>query len=81
MKFESVEFCALCGCDNVKVYDSRIHNEIRIRHKKCLICGNRFITYEIRKEDVEKLQHCNNCKEQLINISDEVNTIIKQLKG
>jgi transcriptional regulator NrdR family protein len=80
LKFESIEFCDSCGSENVKVYDSRIPAEIRIRHKKCLMCGNRFTTYEIRKEDVEKLLNCDRCKEQLINIGYEVSTIIKQLK-
>ncbi len=79
MKFLVIDVCDKCGGGNLVVHDTRTVNNIRMRRRRCIECNNRFTTYEIRKEDVEKLQYSNNCKEQLINIGNEVSTMIKQL--
>lgn len=46
--------CCSCGCAQYEVTDSR-RNTIIMRRRKCLNCGNRIITYEISKNDFERL--------------------------
>lgn len=45
-------FCAECGADNHRVIDTDRNNPNYVRRRReCLICGNRFTTYErIRPE-------------------------------
>lgn len=54
-KLKSILECDKCGSDQIKVYNSRETMGIRWRGRECMDCGNRFTTYEISKEDLDKL--------------------------
>lgn len=43
--------CPKCGSTSLSCIDSRPINETIRRRRKCMKCGQRFSTYEIRTED------------------------------
>ena len=38
--------CPICGSENQKVKDSRERQKGRLRYRRCLCCGENFITIE-----------------------------------
>ena len=81
VEFKSVLNCDKCGSNNLKVYNSRESNEIRWRARECLMCGNRFTSYEIRKEDLDDLLQLRKCKNSLSIIKDLIDAIINKMEG
>ena len=80
-KLKGVLTCDKCGSYNLHIYNSREFNETRWRTRECLMCGNRFSSYEIRKEDYEKIKQFNSCKGFLTDIRDSINAIIEKMEG
>lgn len=54
-EFKDITFCERCGNESISVNDTRIVSKIRRRRRICTLCGHRITTYEISKEDLEKL--------------------------
>lgn len=79
--FKSILHCDNCGSYNLKVYNSREHRRIRWRARECLMCGTRFTSYEIRKEDFEELVQLRKCKKALITTMGLMTEIINKMEG
>ena len=56
-KFKNIVFCEQCGQEQIMVQDTRMIEGIKRRRRICAMCGNRTTTYEISKEDFEKLMN------------------------
>ena len=56
-KFKNIVFCEQCGKEQIMVHDTRMIEGIKRRRRICAMCGNRTTTYEISKEDFEKLMN------------------------
>lgn len=56
-KFKNIVFCEQCGQEQIMVHDTRMIEGIKRRRRICAMCGNRTTTYEISKEDFEKLMN------------------------
>ena len=54
-KFKNILLCDNCGKEQIVVYDTRITEGMIRRRRICTECGNRTTTYEISKEDFEKI--------------------------
>lgn len=54
-EFKNIMRCEKCGLEQNFVHDSRMVGGIRYRRKICNSCGYRMTTYEISKEDLERL--------------------------
>lgn len=54
-KLKSVAVCEECCSEQMYVYETRTVNGIKRRRRICCTCGNKTTTYEIIKEDLERL--------------------------
>ena len=70
--------CIYCGCDDLKVIDSRPVDELNAirRRRECTSCGKRFTTYETI-ETTQILVVKSNGSRQSLDISKIKNGIIK----
>ena len=79
LKFKNILYCDKCGSHNVRIYNSRESDGIRWRARECSMCGNRFFTYEIRKEDLDDLIQRENCKKYLMRVRDVINKMLEKM--
>ena len=77
---KSVLECDRCGCDQMKVVDSRQTMGIRWRMRECAECKNRVPSYEIRWEDFEFLMKSKNNQESVMKLVDKFNVLVEQMK-
>lgn len=54
-RLKDVVVCEDCRGEQLFVYDTRTIDGIKRRRRICCTCGNKTTTYEISKEDLERL--------------------------
>lgn len=54
-KFKSILCCDKCGAEQILIKDTRMIDGIKRRRRVCNVCGSKTTTYEISKEDLERL--------------------------
>ena len=54
-KFNDIMYCEACGFEQISVIDTRMVCGVRRRRRVCNACGKRTTTYEISREDFERM--------------------------
>lgn len=53
---KNIQICSKCNSKKISCVDTRRCKGYTRRRRMCLVCGNKFTTYEISEEDFKHIQ-------------------------